>query len=335
MNNPLAVYQHPAMTVLIDDSQSLLDSLAFQLPPHLACETFTDPVAAAAWVRQAYQQSSSYPDGHIKVGYDEESDLLERRNAVIDLDPIYQMVSSPQRFGVPAVLVTDYSMPQMNGVRLCESLRDVPCKKILLTGQADDSVGIDAFNRNLIDCFIRKHDPDATTRLEIEIARLQQEFFLDQTRTLRELLSRHSFAFLTDPAIVALVGELRSRYRFVEYYLFPHPTGILFIDAYGKTTLLVLVTREGMTAQFEIAQDQNAPPELLSALRDCKLVPFFSDTGGMYRDSIGQDWLQYCLPAQICQGQQTYYWSLFELPGHFLHDAIYSYEDFLREHDGC
>jgi CheY-like chemotaxis protein len=41
------------------------------------------------------------------------------------------------------VLVVDYSMPQMNGVEVCEALRHLPCKKILFTGAADEKVAVE------------------------------------------------------------------------------------------------------------------------------------------------------------------------------------------------
>jgi hypothetical protein len=144
------------------------------------------------------------------------------------------------------------------------------------------------------------------------------------------LLLRHSYSFLNDSAIEALVKELSSRYQFVEYYLFPNPTGLLFFDIHGKATLLVLETKTGLQAHLEVAQDYGAPPELLAALKELKLVAFFSDTGGMYTDAVGEDWLAYCLPAQVCRGRVNYYWALFDLPPQYLHGSVYSYADFLK-----
>lgn len=334
MENILPVYQYPTLTVLIDDSQSFLDSLAFQLNPQLECKAFYDTNAALSWLQKACGNFVHKTNGSIRVGFDEDSDSLERRNVSIYLDRIYRIVMDRQRFNVPAVLVVDYAMPQMNGVDLCRAIKDLPCKKILLTGQADEKIAIDAFNQKLIDRFIKKNDPDALNRLGSDILRLQKEFFIEQTSTLKDLLSRHSYAFLSDPAMAEVVEQLCSRYRFVEYYLFPNPPGILFFDAQGKSTLMVIETASGLTTHFEVAQDQAAPPELLSALRELRLVPFFSDTGGMYLREIGQNWLSYCLPPQVCQGREDYYWALFDLPQHYLHGPVYSYAEFLRNQEG-
>lgn len=93
---------------------------------------------------------------------------------------------------------------------------------------------------------------------------------------------------------------------------------------------MVIETEASLITHFEIAHDQDAPPELLTNLRELRLVPFFSDTGGMYRDAVGHNWLSYCLPPQICRGQQDYYWAMFDLPPHYLQGMVYSFAEFLR-----
>lgn len=283
------------------------------------------------WLRADRKTRASAGQETIRVGYDEGSDSLERRNVSLYLDRIYAIVMDRRRFDTPAVLVVDYAMPEMTGVELCTLLKDMPIKKILLTGQADERIAIDAFNRKLIDCFIKKGDPGAIDMLRAEIPRLQQAFFDEQTLTLKDLLARHVYAFLDDPAIGAVVDDLRNRYRFVEHYLFPNPPGILFFDERGKATLMVIETADGLTAQYEVAADQGAPPELLSALREFRVVPFFSDTGGMYLKEVGENWLSQCLPAQVCRGRHVYYWALFDLPSHYLQGPVYSYAEYMLD----
>ncbi|MDX8400742.1 MAG: response regulator [Gallionellaceae bacterium] len=331
MDKQLAVYQHPVLTVLLDDSQNFLDSLTFQFDPLLSHKNFTNPQKAINFLRLAYQHAAIHDNEPIRVGYDEQADSLEQRLATINLDPIYRTVTNKQRFEIPAVLVIDYSMPQMSGIEFCEAIRELPCKKILLTGHADEGVAVDAFNRKLIDRFIGKGDRRALELLETGILELQREYFLTKTNTLKDLLSRHTYIFLTDPAVAALVSELSERYKFVEYYLFPNPDGVLFFDVDGNATLMVLATQQSFITQFEVAQDQGAPIELLAALQEFRLLPFFSDTGGMYLGEIGDDWLQYCLPPQICRGQQDYYWALFELPSHLLQGPVYSFAKYMHD----
>ncbi len=50
----LSVFHHPVLTVLVDDSKSFIDSLAFQMDATRAVVNFTDPREALAWIREAY-----------------------------------------------------------------------------------------------------------------------------------------------------------------------------------------------------------------------------------------------------------------------------------------
>ncbi len=327
MDLTLPIYQHPTLVTLIDDSQTFLESLSFQLPHQLARRAFHDAEAALAWVRDAHRSSTPFS---ITVGYDEQVLSFERRVVAFDVDQVYRQVMNRHRFLLPAVLVIDYGMPQMNGVTFCESVNALPCKKILFTGEADERVAIDAFNNGLIDRFIKKSDHGALDRLEYEVRTLEHAYFSAQSHTMRDLLARHSFTFLSDPAMAVLVDQLRRQYGFVEYYLFPNPSGILFFDINGKPTLMVVETEAGLLSQMEVAQDNGAPEELVTGLADLRLLPFFADTG-MYTEAIEHDWLSYCLPAQRCAGRQDYYWALFDLPAHMLPGPVYSYADFLRD----
>lgn len=121
-----------------------------------------------------------------------------------------------------------------------------------------------------------------------------------------------------------------KRHGFVEYFLFPNPPGILFFDADGKPALMVVESRMGLISHLEAAQDFNASPALLAALREERIVPFFWKSGGMYTE-LSKDWEQYCQPAQVCTGQEEYFWALFDLPGKFLDQPIYPHNGFLRD----
>lgn len=326
----LPVYSHPTMTVLIDDSDSFLKSLSFQLDPMLASKTFHDTSAALQWLRH-----NEADDGVLlQVNFDMHNLGGDHCNIAFDLERIYRIGEQRQRFSTPSVLVIDYSMPQMNGLEFCEAVSDLPCKKILFTGTADEKIAVSAFNRGLIDRYIKKSDAAALDTLELEIAALQRSYFDDKSETLRELVLLHHYHFLGDPALATLVQHLKTTMGFVEHYIFPNPTGILFLDKLGKGKLMMIETEQGLYAQYEIARDSDAPPSLLDALLARRVLPFFSGANGdgMYSRQVGDGWHRYCAAPQVCQGRETYYWALFDLPPHYFAAAPYPYAQFLKEH---
>ncbi|MDF3885549.1 response regulator [Cupriavidus basilensis] len=325
----LSVFHHPILTVLVDDSKSFIDSLAFQMDPSRPVVTFTDPREALQWIRDTYTTrfTGFLP---VRVTHDDLTFLTERRTVQLDIDRIYRQIHDLSRFVQPGVIVVDYSMPQMNGLEFCQALQDLPCKTILLTGTADEGIAVQGFNHGLIDRYVKKHDSNMVERLDQEIDALQQQYFATLSRTLRDLLTRHSFSFLSDPAICERVRQITARYGFVEYYLYPNPAGILMLTAQGQATLMVIETRAGLINQVESAEAYDAPAALIEGLREGRIVPFFWPGNGMYTPAC-IDWEQYCLPAEHCEGREDYFYALFDLPRHLLQEPVVSFQGFLED----
>jgi CheY-like chemotaxis protein len=169
----LPVYAHPTTTVLVDDSDSFLRSLSFQLDPMLANKTFHDTTEALHWLRNSAPESAV----PLHVNFDMQNLPADQCNVALDLERIYRIAEQRQRFATPSVLVVDYSMPQMNGLEFCAAVAHLPCKKILFTGAADEKIAVSAFNRGLIDRYIKKSDDHALDILEMEVAALQESYF--------------------------------------------------------------------------------------------------------------------------------------------------------------
>ncbi len=329
-DSALPVYFHPSLTVVVDDSQLFVESLGFQMDPSRAMLAFNDPDEALAWLRQwhSLRMPGFLP---VRVTHDDLTFSSERRTIQLDVDRVYRQIHEVNRFLQPSVIVVDYSMPRMNGLEFCAKLKELPCMTILLTGMADENIAVQGFNDGLIDRYIKKDHPAMAERLGAEIEALQMRYFSRLSSTLRELLSRHSFSFLSDPAVMQLVRELSARYRFIEYYLYPHPAGVLLLTADGRATLMVIETNASMLTHLENAEAYNAPDELLKGLHNKQIVPFFWPGDGMYTPAC-VEWEQYCLPAEVCQGREPYYYALFDMPSHLLPAQVYSYTQFLANY---
>ncbi|MCE3603736.1 response regulator [Massilia sp. P8910] len=327
---PLPIYSHPSLTVLIDDSDSFLKSVAFQLDPALASKCFADTSSALAWIGAHGERQP----GRLAASYDTYPGSKEHCNVAFDIDQIHRISFEPQRFMTPSVVVVDYSMPQMDGLELCEALRHLPCKKILFTGVADEKVAVDAFNRGLIDRYIKKSDDDALDKLEAEIVSLQQAYFAARSDPLRDLLELHNHSFLSDPAFSAVVRMVAEQHGIVEHYLYPNPAGILLYDARGGAQLMVVETEAGMNAHYEVGCDNDAPPSFLQAVRERCIVPYFREGDGMYARDFARNWHRWTAPAQRCRGSQTnYYWALFPLAPGDLEQPAHPFAAFLRERE--
>jgi CheY-like chemotaxis protein len=329
----LPIYQHPTMTVLVDDSPSFVHSLRFQLGPSFPSIGFSDTGAAIAWLRR-HAAAPAALASLLSPSVDTYTFAPQPYNIALHVEQVCGIRRLAQRFLTPSVLVVDYAMPGMDGIQFCEAVRDLPCRKILLTGVADERVAIEAFNRGLIDRYVRKSDVHALDRLEAELTQLQEGYFLAQSEALRMLLSLHDYSFVNDPAICGLVRELGARHKIVEHYLFKTPPGFLMYDRDARPWLLAVETEQSMNAHFEIALDAGAPASLLEALGQRRVVPNFSDGDGMYSPVRHKEWHRFTSPAHGCHGREPYYWAMFPLDPDFPDGPVESFSAFLRRHPG-
>lgn len=328
----IPVYRHPTMTVLIDDDRTSLVTLQYQIDTSIATKTFNRARVALTWIVECFNKVVQLGDMSASR-VDAQSEALVAVGGVDDaLEQIYHYVGKPERFLLPTVVVIDYSMPDMDGLDFCVAAHDLPCKKILFTALADDKTAIDGFNRGLINKFIRKQDPDALDRLEAAIDVLQADYFLERSRVAAARLDARDFGFLNDAVVASLIRKLRDTYGFVEHYLFSYPTGLLFFDAGGHATLLVIQTQASLEAHVNTAVARGASTEAVAPLAQHRAVPFFHTPDGMWGAQLPGQIGDYVKAAQQCLGDEDYYWALFELPLHYQKGMPYSHAQFLREH---
>lgn len=329
----LPIYQHPSLTVLVDDSEAFLARLQFELGAAVVTKAFSDPHRALGWLRR---QAASAPQEQLLAASVCDSACAHQHCSVtLDVDRISRIGFRPQRFMLPSVLVVSYRMARMTGVEFCASLADLPCKKILLVEDGDEHAVFDAFNRGLIDRVVRKRDNDALGQLADAIAALQQQYFAELSGALGALLVLHSFSFLGDPAVASLVHEVSGEHGIVEHYLYPQPSGLLLFDGAGRARLMAIETAHGMDVHHEVARDNGAPRALLEAIDARCIIPFFRDGDGMYADTVGERWYRYCAPAQVCHGAQPYYWALFDLGASELPEPAAPFERFRAGFSGA
>ena len=125
-----------------------------------------------------------------------------------------------RRFDEISVIVVDYTMPHINGLSICEQLKDKPFKKLLLITQAQEEAAEQAFNQNLIHKYIRKDSPNFTLVLNAAIYDLLCDYFAEQFQT------HNSVA----PQIKQELSDKIQPHRIVEYYSITNPDAFLLLD---------------------------------------------------------------------------------------------------------
>lgn len=269
-------FEFPTQVVLVDDDRDFLDGISLMLEGDFSHRLFSSASAALDCVNVAHHHTgiltrcySLYRTGPMA------SDALTH----VDIARLCQEVANPDRFNTVSTVVVDYSMPEMNGLEFLASLKNPFVKKILLTGRGDMELAVKAFNNQLIDQFIDKHDPQLKMRLNTAIAAFHDQYFRSSFKLVTDqILTGNHDGFLTCPAFQSWFSGIRRKLGIVEYYLTDEPCpGFLLANARGDCHAMLIHTDESLREHRNRIAQLNAPPSLLECLDQHAVVPLRDD----------------------------------------------------------
>lgn len=327
----------PTQVALVDDDQNFLEGISLMLSSKFNHKLFSSAIAGLDYLNTAHQHTeilercyASYKTGPLA------SDSLTH----IDINKLHQEVMNPQRFNTVSTLVIDYSMPEMNGLEFLSSLKNPFVKKILLTGKGDTDMAVNAFNSQLIDQFIDKHDPNLKCRLNEALDVFQDQYFRNSFKIVTDqILANNHDGFIANPEFQNYFCKIRRELNTVEYYMTDKPgSGFLLVDANGKCTSMLIHTENSLNEHCNILKKLNAPSELLSLVQQRKYVPNYDDnldtldTLDINSPFISQ-WQDHYQPASIVKSKQNYYIALFptQESATIKPDSLLSFNTFQRE----
>jgi CheY-like chemotaxis protein len=259
MSFPL--FQRPGAIVFLDDDPDYLEMLALVLPrnwhvrllarPRQCIETLR--AEAPAWEADAWQQQQ----------------MIDQWRAGKPLVPqiLQYWAQSPERYALTRVCVVDFSMPEMDGLQVLAELAEWPGARVLLTGQADEQVAVNAFNRGLIEQFIAKQMPDMSRHLVQVMQRLLATPHPRHAQTWRATLKPEHHALLRDLTVANELADFAAR-RWVEHVVIGEPFGVLGVDGAGYVSWLQLESRNGLPALAEVAVQAGLDAQAVEDIRD-------------------------------------------------------------------
>jgi len=283
---------YPVSTVFVDDSVDFLHAVRGLLPNSAMHRFYADPHEALAWVSLQAQR-----DGALRSLSGRPWSEFEKRggNAVGD-----DLMADAARFEGIAALVVDYEMPGCDGIQFLSAVPEMDCAKILLTGTADESRAVEAFNAGLIDFYLKKSDPAMTRKLSRVLAEARQKYFAR-----RGPIGVHGVgAIYTLPNTREELERIVVRERIVEYYWRPEQNAVLTLDQEGRAGVFVAWDAHDWAAQCDVVADENGPMPLRDALSARHAMPVFWPHEA-YR--AGQHGLKMMTPTPIPGIDDAYY----------------------------
>jgi CheY-like chemotaxis protein len=319
----------PTSFCLIDDDERYLNMIALNLQERWNCVLHYDPKEAIQFLLQESQTPNFFDNS---VSYLEEETFNQKLSS-LNLQAIHQAIYQRERFEQISVVIVDYAMRGMNGLELCEQIKNkTRAKIILLTGEADEKIAVDAFNQGLIHQYVRK-DSRGLEALMQAVLYCENLYFESYSRQILSQLDPESSPvknYLNHQNFQSLFFSFFNQKQFLEYYLLDGFGSFLFLDGQGKIGWLIVRTDGEIGAWYETASyaDSDVPEAILNALKNReKLLFLYSEKEYELHPS---EWLPYLHTAHLIQlGNTKIYYAFFEGTHHndIQKEAIQFYGD--------
>ncbi|MGI4850330.1 MAG: response regulator [Janthinobacterium lividum] len=260
---------YPTTTVLIDDDidtlESLIQVLDLKKKPH---HVFIDPREGLRYI----QENTYYKTFSKDMMYRDEEDLDE----VLSFHPkiLLDEIKNPQRYHQVSVLIIDYEMPGIDGLKICQAIDNPYIKKIMLTGVADEKMAISAFNQGLIYQYVRKQDPDFIENLQYMVDKAQKAYFQDIFDVAIKIL-RNKFlnTAIIEPDFKIYFEELVRKHNIVEYYMVEEIGSFLMVDQNQTIHSLITFDKNLMESHCEIVLTEDLTHQQIDDITQHKLMP--------------------------------------------------------------
>lgn len=302
--NLIFPYFHPTTLVVLDDDVTFLESFVFRHGEAMLCRPFDRAEAALAHIRAALPDPPRPARCLTSQTDDDGSEDWTPANRTITVRPalIQALVHDPRRFEEVSVVIVDYDMPDMDGITFCRQLSNLPVRRVMLTGKADEKIALAAFNERLIDGFLIKHEAQVTEKIFKTVDQLKNAYFSNITAPITRMLTLSGGTPLGNLEFENHFVSVLKNESVVEYYLSSHPPGFFLVRDDGSCAFLLVQDEDSLCYHEEMARDcGTAPRALLQELGMRDRQPWFPTAHGYY-DVSCLVWDRYLFPAEMVAG---------------------------------
>lgn len=314
----LPLFQRSGSVLFLDDDIDYLDMLGMVMPMHLQVELYSRPQTFLERMRD--EPARWETDAALQL------QMVERWRQGHPLLPqvLRYWANNPARYQLAQTCVVDYAMPGTDGLKVLNTLLDWPGSRILLTGQADERIAIQAFNSGLIDQFIPKQAPDIAGRVLTALNKLACTPHPRLNTLWRAVLQPTQQSVLQVPVVTRALQQLAQQ-RWIEYVVLGEPFGVLGLDAQGQCQWLQLEPTGTLDELTELASTAGLGLDVVRAIQAGQLLP-----GVELHQQLNLQGPIRTAPAFDLGGEGLLTAALFELQPHDLPQAIYAYRNFLE-----
>ena len=313
----LPLFHRSGSIVFLDDDLDCLDMLGMVLPTHLQVELYMRPTTFLERMREEPARWEADAALHLQ--------MIERwRNGHHLLPQLLRYwANNPARYQLVQTCVVDYAMPGSDGLKVLNTLLDWPGSRMLLTGQADEQIAIQAFNGGLIDQFIPKQAPDIAERLLGALAKRAYTPHPRLNSLWRAVLQPAQQSVLQVPSVSRALRQL-SQKRWIEHVVLGEPFGLLGLDSDGNAQWLQLEPTGSLGEPAELAGSAGMGLDVVRAVQAGQRLPAVE-----LHQQLGLRGPIRTAPAFAVDDEGLLTGALFELSATDLPQPLYAYRHFL------
>lgn len=302
-------FYYPSPIYWVDDDSVFLQAFSCFFKENFEIKAiFTPKEALEIFSKHAVSISAS---SFLQACEDhEEYDLPDHFPVDLDLKSLRNLRYASKRQKDIPVIIIDYTMPEMTGIELCEQLKNMPSKKILLTGISDLSLAVKAFNDKLIDCFICKDDPNLDQELLNHIKKLQKQYFIKCSEPLLTHVQAGFNLPQSDPTFAKFFEKLCDQENIVEYYLSDKNGGMLLVNSEGASQYLMIHTDRTLDEFINLYENDSEHMFFLRSIKNRSKIPCFRPGDKEPWELKVSAWSPYFQTPQQLEGRENYYWAL-------------------------
>ena len=304
MNNSLPICLYPTRKIVIDDDSIFSDSILLTLNGNNFI-SYNSPKKALNYFLHEYQPTLTKADLISKNS--EILDSSTQHTINIDIEKLKKMLTNHSPTDI-SVLLIDYHMPEMKGIDLLNEIRHLPIKKVLITGEHDYKIGVDAFNSNLVDAYLRKDDPDLSKKLKLITSELGWKYFTELSSLITDI---PSFNYLKNIHLVKAFKEFVRENDITAFCLTHIDGNFLTYNANGEMKHVLIRSKAQLDDLATIAEEDGGSSQLIEQLKQRKMIPFFDSFE--YWQVPACEWSRFLFPAADIPGDSNLVWAIINI----------------------
>ncbi len=279
--NYLPIFKYPLTTIILDDDQSFLKGLGYNLNSSNFIKYETDQTVVENFINSKLQK----PHDYAKIIKYEYPDTINSKKLSIEITSIVEKIKNKNRHNEFIVLVLDYDMPGKNGLEMAKEFSQSNVYKILLTGVATSDDIIDAYNNKIIDHYINKSDENLVSLLDQEIKKVQDEYFARYSERIISAikLDQNNICYLYNSDYMHFILDFLKENNIIEYYLFDRIGSLFLVDNLGNKMTIYIADDDIFKGVIESVPD-NSNPQVIKELQEKKKMLCFSPNTEKYED---------------------------------------------------